>query len=375
MGFGLKMSILAIFLILSIISCIDPFSPPEVSSPQSYLVMDGFLNIGTDTTVIELRRTQNINEFTAPVIESGAMLTVESEEGVAYFFSEIGSGKYVLPPGNLDPSGKYRLRIETASGQEYLSEFVSVSLTPPIDDITYRVDPGQNAMVFYVNTHDPQGKTQFYRWKFEETWAYRSTYYSGLEVVNGELVTRNEDISLCWSTSKSRNIILGNTIKLTSDIIKDLPVNTVRVPTNKLLVKYSILVKQYGLSREAFEYWTTLLKTTQTTGSLFDAQPSLVTGNIRSTTDREDLVFGYFSASKEEEKRIVITPYLGSFERCTDPDTLPIKCPPNSIDCALLTPNLILTYWGDRSDSVLVANPGCTDCRLKGGTNVKPSFM
>ncbi|WP_221394442.1 DUF4249 domain-containing protein [Dyadobacter sp. NIV53] len=369
----LKISFFALILLVD--SCIQPFSPPEVNSPYSYLVVDGFLNVGRDTSRITLRRTQNTNDFTNPVVESGAKLTVESETGGQYFFSEENNGQYVLLPDQFSDSDQYRLRIITSGGQEYLSEYVGVSKTPPIDSIGYKVDLGREAAVFYVNTHDPQNNTRFYRWKFEETWEYRAAHYSGLEVVNEEVVPRRDNINICWQKSLSTNILLGSTVKLSSDIIKDLPLNIVAISTNKLYFKYSILIKQYGLSQQAFEYWTDLAKTTQGTGTLFDPQPSQITGNIRSTTNLDDLVFGYFSASTETQKRIVIAPGVGSYPRCMDPDTIPIKCSDQVSECGLKTSQLLLQTYGRRSDSVFVVAPSCADCRLQGGTTTRPPYM
>jgi len=363
-------------LLLIVDSCIEPFSPPEVNSDENYLVIDGFLNVsGTDSTRIELRRTQNVNANAMPTIETGAQLAVEEEHGETMPLTETGQAIYTMPPRQYNRAGKFRLRIKTKDGQEYLSEFVGVSITPAIDSVTYKVDPVLNAAVFYVNTHDAQNKTQFYRWKFEETWEYEAAYYSALMVRNDSVVTRSENINKCWGKLKSGSILLGNTVKLSSDVIKDLPLNRVPISTNKLFIKYSILVRQYGLSRQAFEYWTDLAKTTQGTGSLFDVLPSQITGNIRNVANPRLLAFGYFSASTEETRRFTVSPRLGTFPRCTEPDTIPIRCSPRDGDeCALNTAKLLLTYWGPRSDSVLVAAHSCADCRLQGGTTERPSF-
>lgn len=362
-------------LLLFLDSCIEPFSPPEVSSVENYLVVDGFLNVGADTSRIELRRTQNVNAEQEPYFETGAVISVEAESGESYAFSEAGSGLYLLAPKQYNTAGKYRLRIQTTDRKEYLSEYVTVNVTPAIDSLTYKLDEVQNAMIFYVNTHDPANKTQFYRWKFDETWEYRAAFFSALEVVNKKIITRSQDINQCWGNQKSGGIILGSTVKLSSDIIKNLPLFKVPVPTNKLYIKYSVLVKQYGLSRQAFEYWTSLAKTTQGTGSLFDPQPSQVTGNIVSTTNSKDLVFGYFSASTEAVKRITITPKLGNYPSCMPPDTFDIVCVPMSDrQCALETSALMLNYGGQRSEYLLGAPASCADCRTQGGTTVRPPF-
>ncbi|KAA0991110.1 DUF4249 domain-containing protein [Dyadobacter aurulentus] len=371
--FLIKLSFFALLLFLD--SCIEPFSPPEVNSVENHLVVDGFLNVGQDTTRIELRRTQNVNETATSVGEIMASLAVESEGGESYSFTEVGGGLYVLPPNQYNAAAKYRLRVKTVDGKEYLSDYVDVTATPPIDSVESRYDQGQDAMVFYVNTHDPNNKTHFYRWKFEETWEYRAAYFSYLEVIDKEIVPRTEDINLCWGSSRSGSILLGSTIKLTSDVIKDLPLFRVPVSTNKLYIKYSVLVRQYALSRPAFEYWTSLAKTTQGTGSLFDPQPSQVTGNIHNVEDAKDLVFGYFSASTEQTKRLTITPRLGSYPRCMPPDTFDIVCRPMSDrQCALETTALLMSYGGERSEYILGAPSSCIDCRTQGGTTRRPPF-
>ncbi|WP_229204201.1 DUF4249 domain-containing protein [Dyadobacter alkalitolerans] len=356
-------------------SCIEPFSPPEVNSVENHLVVDGFLNVGKDTSRIELRRTQNVNQTAGPTIESHAAVSVESESGEINAFTESRAGLYELPPRQYNAADKYRIRIKTQDGNEYLSDYVTVSVTPAIDSLTTKFDSFQDAMIFYVNAHDAQGKTQFYRWKFEETWEYRAAYQTGIEVIDKKYVSRIKDINQCWGNMRSGSILLGTTVKLSSDIIKDLPLFKVPVSTNKLYIKYSVLVRQYGLSRPAFEYWTALSKTTQGTGSLFDPQPSQVTGNIKNITNGKELVFGYFSASTEETKRLTITPKLGKFPTCMMPDTFDVVCSPTSNrQCGLETTSLLLSYTGLRGEFLLGAPPSCTDCREQGGTLEKPKF-
>lgn len=349
--------------------CIEPFSPPEVNSDASYLVVDGFLNVGLDSSRIILSRTQNTSEKTVSLKELGAKISVEGESGETYNFEEKGKGLYVLSPKNYLSSAKYRLKIKTRNNSEYLSDYVAVKRTPPIDSITYKVDKGRNAVVVFVNTHDPKNDTRFYRWKFEQTYEYRTAFYSGLDrnFDTKTIVTRNGDISHCWRTLNSTNITLGSTIKLSQDVIKDLPINVVPIETNWFYIKYSILVRQYALSQDEFEYWTSLAKTTQGTGSLFDPQPSQVTGNITNTANPKELVFGYFSVLTEETQRIFIERGLGTYPRCEAPDTL-------TLVEGFKGGGLLLNYYGMRSDSVLMTNPFCADCRLQGGTVTQPTY-
>ncbi|MCE7067863.1 DUF4249 domain-containing protein [Dyadobacter sp. CY326] len=364
-------ALLLMMLVLVIYSCIEPFNPPEVNNPESFLVVDGFLNVGGDTSKIILRNTQNTNDEVKPLNEGGAKLVAEAESGETYNFEELDNGIYVLPPVNFNMSTKYRLRIKRSNGREYLSGYVVASKTPPIDSLTYRVDRNRNAMLVYVNAHDATNNTRFYRWRFEETYEYKSAFFSGLvrDPETETIIARRDDINTCWTTLESKDIKLGSTIKLNQDIIKDLPINVIDIATNKLYFKYSILVRQYALSQEAFEYWTDLAKTTQGTGSLFDPQPSQVTGNIRNVADAKELVFGYFSASTEEKQRIFIAPLLGRFPTCNAPDTL---TPQEAYDSYSVLLNSYMDPQG--VNWILGSSELCADCRAQGGTNKRPSF-
>ncbi|MCF0071996.1 DUF4249 domain-containing protein [Dyadobacter sp. CY261] len=351
-------------------SCIEPFSPPEVSNPGTYLVVDGFLNVNGDTSTILLSHTQATADDKAVEMESGAYIAVDAENGETYAFHDMGNGSYKLPASAFNQDVKYRLRIKRLNGKEYESDFVVVSKTPPIDSITYRVAASRNAMLIYVNTHDANNATRFYRWNFDETYEYRMPYYSSLtrDIPNQTIIPRQDNINVCWRTLQSRDIKLGSTIKLSQDIIRDLPINVVNIATNKLYFGYSILVRQYGLSREAFEYWTDLAKTTQGTGSLFDPQPSQVTGNIHNKADVKELVFGYFSAAQEQTKRVFIRERLGEYPRCSAPDTLNYKE-------ALEGGGVLLYYYqGMPKSGYLSTSESCADCRSQGGTTTKPSF-
>lgn len=352
--------------------CIESFAPPEITSASSYLVVDGFLNTSPGgSSQIKLSRTQNITDSTPPRVEPRARISVEGDKGSQYTFTEAQPGTYSLGPIAYREAEKYRLRIRTGDGKEYLSDYVASIQTPPIDSVTYRVQPDRAGIQVFVSTHDPRNNTRFYRWSFDETWMYQMPLYSGIEVVNNEMVYRTEDINTCWSSFKASRIIVGSSIKLSEDIVQDVPVTTVPAASGKLRWKYSILVKQYGLSQEEYEYWTSLAKTTESTGSLFDPQPAQVTGNIRSVSDPRELVFGFFSASTQQEQRLFVNEYMGVYlSACEPTDTL-------ALAQALETLDLILVEFpvpGSNQPLYITGTADCTDCRLLGGTNKKPDF-
>lgn len=361
----------SILVLLSFNSCVEPFSPPEIESASRYLVVDGFLNANSaEGSQIKLSRTQNVTDNSAPKPELRARVTVEGNQGSNFTFTETPNGIYTLTPRTYRNNEQYRVRIKTMDSKEYVSAYVPIVKTPPIDSVTYKLTPSNSGVEIFVNTQDPTNATRFYRWSFDETWQYYSALYSGLEVVNNAIELRKEDISICWAGAKASKIVLGSSVKLSKDIIKDQQVTSVSALSGKLRVKYSILVKQFGLTQEEYEYWTTLAKTTEGTGGLFDPQPSQVTGNITCINDPSQLVFGYFSASYQQEQRIFVTERLGNFTPCATTDTLTAREVLESIDL------IVEEYYEGASPipQYIMGPINCADCRLQGGVNKRPPF-
>jgi len=309
-----------VFVVIA--GCRKPYTPPAITAHASYLVVEGLINSGTDSTIIKLSKTVNLSNKTTinPVLN--AILTVESDKGGSFVLTTISPGMYGSAGLNLDGTLKYRLRIKTADNNEYLSDFVPVLISPPIDTVSY--DVRDNGIQISTSTHDPQNSTHYYRWEYQETWVIHSKYYSfyksnGDTVIERDLV--NDQVYQCWQSDTSNVIVLGSSANLTKDIISNLPVTFIESTSPKLdgalsivisqfapsTSAYSILVKQYALTGDAYTFYLNLKKNTEQLGSIFDAEPSQVPGNIHSVTNPSEPVIGYVSAGATTTKRIFIT--------------------------------------------------------------------
>jgi hypothetical protein len=360
-------------------NCVQPYNPPEITNSGSYLVVDGSLNsTPLARSQLKLSRTQNIGEKGTPNAEKQAIVRVEGDMGSSFTFTEVQPGTYILDAVTYTPNEKFRLQIKTSGGKHYESLYVPVINTPPIDSVFYQLSPANAGVQMYVSTHDPFNNTHFYRWSFEETWEYQAPLYSGFEVIGKEIKVRSEDVNTCWSNSRSTQITLASSAKLSRDVIQNVPIHYVPTESGKLRRKYSILVKQYGLSQQEFEYWTALSKTTEITGSLFDAQPSQITGNIFCVSDSKEPVFGFFSASSTREKRLFINEQLGGLtfqdNICQPIDTLPDV---EAIRMFQELSHLILLEFpipGQQKPWYITGSAECSDCRMQGGTIKRPIF-
>src|SRR5690606_15484204 len=167
---------------------------------------------------------------------------------------------------------------------------------------------------FYVDTHDPTGNSRYYRWSFDEDWAFSAPYptffiYDPSFMENGNVRLRKipeEEIPLiCYASAFSSKILLENSSALSEDIIFKNPFYKVGLESNRLENKYSMLLKQYVLTKEAFEYWENIRKVSDNLGTLFDIQPYQLSGNIRRINSDEKVI-GFISAGTKSTKRIFI---------------------------------------------------------------------
>jgi hypothetical protein len=184
---------------------------------------------------------------------------------------------------------------------------VPVVNSPPIDSVNYVVHP--NGLNVYVNTHDPKNNTHYYRWEYQETWIIYSYFESFFKDTGDTVIARDfvdDNIYQCWKSDTSSNILLGSSAKLSSDVIAANQLIAIPDTSEKFLSGYSINVKQYALTSDAFNFWTNLQKNTQNIGSIFDTQPSEIQGNIHNVSNPGEPVIGYVSVGSTAVTRIFI---------------------------------------------------------------------
>jgi len=357
-------------IVISLISCIDSFSPPEVYNNDSFLVYDGYIEAGgKDTSWVNLSRSLSLKDPNVPPRETGAAIELENEAGETYTFGEDSrrSGSYFLPPEILRLDVPYRITIRLTNGKVYQSSWEMFRASPPIDSITYTRE-GREGIWIYVNSHDPGNQSRFYKWSFSETWEYVTPLYSELEMVNGALVYRTQEINRCWKTEAPTRISVFTTASLSQDVVRAFPVHYVAAETNRLLLAYHIRINQQVLTREGYEYWSELARNNETNGSIFDPFPSQLTGNLTSLDDPKEKVLGFFGGGVTQSSSRFIYAGLGRLHECVLQDTLSLM--------ELAESNLtIVKKIEPTPDQFHVALPECIDCRLwGGGTIVKPDF-
>ncbi|MDB5277434.1 MAG: hypothetical protein JWR61_2389 [Ferruginibacter sp.] len=376
--------ILLLLIVVFVAGCKEKFDSPAPKVATGYLVIEGVVDGDGGQTNIRLSRTAGLKD-TSKLMEQGAVVLLEDSAGNSYPLYENGIGMY-SGNLNLNTSTGYRLKINTQNSETYQSDFVRPRYNPLIDNIQWERD--ENGVKLFVDTHDDNNNTRYYQWEFKETWEFHSAFSASLKWdppsgPNGStLVTvayrdaSDPEISICWQSEASSNILLGSSAKLTQDVIH-LPFTEVVTGSQKMSVLYSVLVRQYAWSREGYQFLERMKKNTESVGSVFDAQPSELNGNIHCISNPSLPAIGFFNISRPTEKRIFIknaelpnwnyNAGCVAVEVVNNPDSIQM----NARGTLPMYPTL-MTPFGEIA-KFKVAAPHCVDCTLT-GTNIKPDY-
>lgn len=366
------------------VMCVEPFDPPVKNPPDNYLVVDGFLNSSQGNATVRLIRTQPLNDESPTTKELNAQVSVETGDNSIFLLNHQGNGVYSVSGLDLTGHERCRLSVRTSGDKEYQSDFVPIKNTPEIDSISWKAD--DEGLHFFVNTHDPSGDTRYYRWEYEETFEYTSAFPSAYKYDHDlkEVVYRiDDDVYYCWRSNSSTNILIGTSARLTEDRISEQKILSLPPGSMKHGRKYSLLVKQFAITKEAYDYWQNVKRNTEEIGSIFGVQPSSIDGNIRCVSNPGEPVVGFFSVSSVVEKRKFVRAtelprwrrdFGYSYCQYSEMDTILVE-EIHNIPGNMLLVSAVSSMMGTDVIGYTASAAGCVDCRITyGGTNVKPSF-
>ena len=366
--------------------CKDPYISPYKAPATGYLVVEGYIS-GNSTSQFSLTRTIPLPGDSALPTENGATVQIQGSDNSTYPLTGMGNGIYSsVDTLALNQQLEYRLSIKTGNGEQYLSDLVPFKPTPPIDSINW-IQNGDNSIQIYANTHDPANNTHYYQWNFDQTYEYHSAEesqdYWDKDTTPPYPVQRSaaQQVYRCWQSGSSTSVLIGNSTKLASDVIYEQPVKNIPPNDVQTSVLYTIVVRQYALTADGYNFLSLMQQSTESLGSIFDAQPSQLTGNIHCLTNPAEPVIGYVSAGTVQSQRIWI--YRSQIRStysysCPIKDTLFNQGESQWITVfgsGIFTP----LYFGfppnDYQDNGWLANyTDCLVCTTAGGVNVAPPF-
>ena len=312
-------------LLLSVAACVDPYEP-SLTLTAEVLVVDGTITDRAEKQTVKIGRSRVFNRnstSTVAVRSAQVEVLVNGAQAVKLNESTLTPGTYELPDGFRGQAGaRYQLRFQLSDGKRYESLVETLPTGPKIGKVYDQFDSRgianaertrfTPANLIYVDTQDPAGERNFYRWQWTlwEQQAYCASCQRGIFITtnpltgDGRCQTDNslppdnffdyDCISPCW------DIIQGVELNLFTDVY-----GNGRPITGRLVAKIPfyeqqaalVEIRQYALTPGADRYFKLFEDQTQNTGGLADTPPAPIVGNVRSLDASSENVVGYFSAS------------------------------------------------------------------------------
>ena len=312
-----RIFLIFIFLVFALTTCIDPYIL-KLNEYESLLVVDGLISDESIPYTIKLSRTFQ-EQGTLPVMVSHAVVNVMDENGYNEIFYEQQPGIYRSNPASFTGriGGTYTLNIKTADGLEYESEPCLLTEAPGIDSIYFSYDreffnngsEEEEGIRIFLDADNENSVCRYFRWEFDEVWKFSTPYPVAYKYLGGSSIASIPvENHICWKYGQSNDILIHSTEQQQTNQVSRQPLKFIAsARSDRLRRQYSILVKQYSLSKSEYEFWHNLRQVTESGGDIFGKQPYSVIGNIRCVNRENEKILGYFQVSALKQKRRYIT--------------------------------------------------------------------
>jgi hypothetical protein len=324
---------------LLVLSCVTEFQPDVVSLPPA-LVVEGQITDQPGPYTVRLTRSADYSYKAINLLETGATVTIEDNQGNRETLREQApGGVYSTRVGGIQgvAGRSYRLVIQTKTGTRYESEPELMKTAPPIlklyseyrNELVAGTLNRKQGWDVYLDTKDPETTGDYYRWEW--------THYEAISVCQKTQLRSGAYTGIfccteCWDVTRCYDCITVNS---------DVDVNGKAI-SGQLIMRapytstapYYVEVEQQALSRGAYEFWKSVRQLVSNTGGLFDTAPQSIQGNLRSTTDPNAKVYGYFGATGVSRMPFYVDRSKGQgVPELEPPVTVPFPTNPACVAC------------------------------------------
>lgn len=380
-------ALMAPFMML-LFACEERFNPVIDARYNEVLVVDGMITSGDGPYTVELSWSTTLLEA-ALNPATGFEVRISDDQGNLESLTETSPGTYVTEPDGIQgiPGRSYRLELHSPDGRSYRSDFETMQEPVAIDELYPELEystinsypynlPGYR---FYIDATGATSDSSYFMWHLEETYKYESDFKIFFSYYDGVLheVNDRDTLKTCWKTNKVPGYYLMSTAELQIPEITHFPLHYVTTDNRKLSIRYSLLAKQFMLTREGYEFVKSTTEQNTQGGELYTRQFYQVRGNVYNPNDPDESVFGYFYAAGVSQKRIYTNKpeppvkmyYSECFLSATDFEMygwMFLGPPPPASDPLYVTQSAS----GQRALPV----QSCLNCMLRGGKTEKPDF-
>jgi hypothetical protein len=259
-----------IFLIISIIAlagCQDVIDVDLNEAEERLVIEAAMIKLkgasGTNQR-IRLTKTRGFFEDSLTIVDD-AEVTVTGQGGEVFTFEHDSAGYYYTNQFQTNLLENYYLKVEV-DGEIYTAEETFMPVVP-IDSVSQRSNAGFSGedielKAFYK---DPAGEENYYLFTFFVNFVDFPT----TEIYDDEFTDGNTIFALYQE--------------------------------EELMPGDDVIITNFGLSRQFYEYMNVLLSQVGSIGGPFQTQPAVVRGNIINETNPDNFPYGYFSLTESDQ--------------------------------------------------------------------------
>lgn len=390
-------SLLLLLLAALPTACVYDFDP-GVEGDVKAVIIEGDILAG-DYTLVHVSYLQplGVSEEVVHIPQSLVEVSVESENGPVFVgvperHDAFDTPYYRVDTRTLSLYNRCRLKVKVYSGipglggafSTYVSDWQEILQSDSVlDSLSYVVSPERDQLDIRVDTH---GKAEgFYRWIGMEVWEYtsefRAAYYYIPALNQLKPYPDDENYYYCWKRNYFNSIMVASAESAGVEVFRDYTVFTTRNREDlRFSYVYSLTLLQERISREAYNYWTSMRNNSSDVGGLFSPQPSDIRGNIHNEADPSEYVVGYISASTVTKAQRYYRNVVSRFGQQDYPRTTRVVLKENQWGTYYRNGYLPLWVWipeDEEPQSTIeyyewVPKRAC-DCREQGGTKNVPA--
>jgi hypothetical protein len=339
-----RLLIYGLGVLLAVLSCVTEYQPGTVSIPPS-LIIEGQITDQAGPYTVRLTRTADYSYKSLNLLETGATVTIEDNQGNRETLTEQAPGGVYQTRANgiQGVAGRsYKVTVVTKAGKRYESDAEVLRAAPPIQKLYYEYSVDGESVVnaknqgwnVYLDTKDPETTGDYYKWDWQ--------HYEPIDICFKQETREGTLVGLdccspCWDIVRCYSCISVNSdVNINGQAISRQFI--MRAPF-KSTSRYYLEVQQQAISKGAYTFWKSVRQLTTNTGGLFDAAPAIVQGNVHCVSDPATMAFGYFGAAGVSEQYIYVDRSTGQGVPDLDP---PVTVPQPS-GCVICENNLYRT--------------------------------
>ncbi|MDH5604218.1 MAG: DUF4249 domain-containing protein [Cyclobacteriaceae bacterium] len=324
--------IISLLSLLFLGQCIDRI---DIHLDEGYLripLIDGYLTDSEGPHYVKLSYVKSPTESKYYPLE-GASVLLKDNRGNDWAFFEFQAGTYVLPSYvRAEENVIYSLHVAIGEDQ-YISSDISLRKNPPIHSIGFKDDSiraldynerlaYQKGITLTTPIENPDKEENYYLFRVEPTYLF--------------IAEKAGDMSpgkRCYITDFDRTFsIMGDRAGGYDHGISFYPYS------EKFRHNFSFLVRQFSMTKEAFDFWEKVLYQIENKGGLFDRPGFTIRGNMKHVQDESKQMLGLFTVYSLSEQRIFINEdqlahkipfdihYCFPIVPPTPPDEIPAEC-------------------------------------------------